>query len=202
MRNVQPGVHVVVNVGAAASPDSSPSARCRRGASEQRDAAARGAGSGARRSRRRWIDRAGDLGDHEYGVCVHGTDSGRGRRRSSHWVRPTSIGTRPGRHAGRRTARSKVRFKRPTHVYEWYMSSASRARPFFRRARGTGTHPRVGRHPPERLLERTRHLLPEGEPHRRGAGVARSHQADRDRLQRPHHLLPRRPRRATSTSRC
>ncbi len=47
-----------------------------------------------------WIDRAGEtISDHEYGVCVHGDGSGRGRRRSSHWVLRTSIGTRPGRHA-------------------------------------------------------------------------------------------------------
>ncbi len=73
VRELEPGVHVVVNVGASDAP-AIPASAAERGQEQAEDAAAvRTAllsepdeGSDA------WLDRAsGVLGDHEYGVCVH-----------------------------------------------------------------------------------------------------------------------------------
>ena len=73
VRQLEPGVHVVVNVGASDAP-AIPASAAERGQAQAEDAAAvRTAllpepdeGSDA------WLDRASAvLGDHEYGVCVH-----------------------------------------------------------------------------------------------------------------------------------
>lgn len=85
-----PGVHVVVNVGFAGSDErfSIPDVRSEAGAKQAenarrvRDALAVGADEADGERSSSWLERAGAvLGDHEYGVCVHG--DGFGTRSSS-----------------------------------------------------------------------------------------------------------------------
>jgi uncharacterized protein with NRDE domain len=83
VRNLQPGVHVVVNVGANGD-YRIPSARADAGerqatnAGRLREALQPEPGEAAAA----WLDRAGEtISDHEYGVCVHG--DGFGTRSSS-----------------------------------------------------------------------------------------------------------------------
>ena len=80
---LEPGVHVVVNVGADgefAVPDVRPEA-AREQAGNARDVRAALAPEPGETAED-WVDRAGDvLADHEYGVCVHG--DGFGTRSSS-----------------------------------------------------------------------------------------------------------------------
>jgi len=83
VRNLQPGVHVVVNVGANGD-YRIPSERADAGerqatnAGRRREALQPEPGEGAAA----WLDRAGEtISDHDYGVCVHG--DGFGTRSSS-----------------------------------------------------------------------------------------------------------------------
>ena len=84
VRELDPGVHVVVNVGV--NGESLDSTRPER-ASEQANDAERVREALAPRpgeSASGWRDRAADvLGDHEYGVCIHRPDRGFGTRSSS-----------------------------------------------------------------------------------------------------------------------
>ena len=84
VRELDPGVHVVVNVGIDG--ESFDSAHPERG-SEQASDAERVREELAPRpdeSASDWRDRAGDvLGDHQYGVCIHRPDRGFGTRSSS-----------------------------------------------------------------------------------------------------------------------
>lgn len=83
VRNFDPGVHVVVNVGADgdyAIPASRPDAGERQAANADSVAAALQVEPGE--SSTAWLDRAADvIADHDYGVCVHG--DGFGTRSSS-----------------------------------------------------------------------------------------------------------------------
>ncbi|MFB6280532.1 MAG: NRDE family protein [Haloferacaceae archaeon] len=91
VRGLDPGVHVIVNVGAALGGGGA--ARDRFAVPPGRRAAGERQADGARRLRAAlapepgetsaaWLDRAADaLADHEYGVCVHG--DGFGTRSSS-----------------------------------------------------------------------------------------------------------------------
>ncbi len=90
IRNLDPGIHVVVNVGADGR-YRVPSARPDVGneqagnADQLRTALRPEPGEGARE----WLDRAGVMvGDHDYGVCVHG--DGFGTRSSSLVLLPES----------------------------------------------------------------------------------------------------------------
>jgi uncharacterized protein with NRDE domain len=93
VRNFQPGVHVVVNVGADGS-YAVPASR-QEAAQRQVENATR-LGEVLRpepgEDSRGWLDRAaGVISDHEYGVCVHGDGFG---TRSSSLIRLVADGTR------------------------------------------------------------------------------------------------------------
>ncbi|WP_101296556.1 NRDE family protein [Halegenticoccus soli] len=83
VRQYDPGVHVVVNVGTDDSffvPDRRPEVGRRQAENARKVREALGPEPGE--SADEWLDRAGEvLGDHEYGVCVHG--DGYGTRSSS-----------------------------------------------------------------------------------------------------------------------
>ncbi|MFB6154488.1 MAG: NRDE family protein [Haloferacaceae archaeon] len=91
VRNLEPGVHVVVNVGAALGgggfveedffvPEARPEVGAEQAADARRVREALTAEPGE--SADEWLDRAASvLGDHQYGVCVHG--DGYGTRSSS-----------------------------------------------------------------------------------------------------------------------
>nr|WP_305882878.1 NRDE family protein [Halobellus rarus] len=84
VRELDPGVHVVVNVGLDGESLDSPYPE--RGAEQARDAERVREALSPRpdESASEWRDRAAAvLGDHEYGVCVHEPDRGFGTRSSS-----------------------------------------------------------------------------------------------------------------------
>lgn len=73
VRQLEPGVHVVVNVGASDAP-AIPASAAERGQEQATDAAAVRTAllPEPDESSDAWLDRAADvLGDHEFGVCVH-----------------------------------------------------------------------------------------------------------------------------------
>jgi len=83
VRNLQPGIHVVVNVGADGVYDV-PEERSEAGSrqADNADAVRTALQPEPGETGREWLDRAADvLGDHQYGVCVHG--NGFGTRSSS-----------------------------------------------------------------------------------------------------------------------
>ncbi|PSP78463.1 hypothetical protein BRC81_07940 [Halobacteriales archaeon QS_1_68_20] len=85
VRNFQPGVHVVVNVGADGE-FVIPPGRADAGERQAHDARRFGAALEPEpgESADDWLDRAADaVGDHEYGVCVHREGEGFGTRSSS-----------------------------------------------------------------------------------------------------------------------
>ena len=85
VRNLDPGVHVVMNTGAIGDvdiPESWPERGERQAANGRavREALQPEPGEGSDE----WLDRAAEvLGDHEYGVCVHHEEFGFGTRSSS-----------------------------------------------------------------------------------------------------------------------
>lgn len=85
VRNLDPGVHVVMNTGAIGDvdiPESWPERGERQAANGRKVREALQPEPGERSDE--WLDRAADvLGDHEYGVCVHHEEFGFGTRSSS-----------------------------------------------------------------------------------------------------------------------
>jgi uncharacterized protein with NRDE domain len=85
VRNLDPGVHVVMNtgpIGDVAIPESWPERGEKQAENGRKVHAALQPGSGE--GSEEWLSRAADvLGDHDYGVCVHHEEFGFGTRSSS-----------------------------------------------------------------------------------------------------------------------